>query len=110
MSESVFIHTQDQLKQYAQDVLRYAKEKGATDAAVDINEGCGLSISVRKGCVETIEQNKDKGMGVTVYLGKDGPNLIVLLGGGTKHRQQKDIDQAKVLFGHYKARKKNKRI
>jgi len=72
MSESVFIHTQDQLKQYAQDVLRYAKEKGATDAAVDINEGCGLSISVRKGCVETIEQNKDKGMGVTVYLGKDG--------------------------------------
>ena len=72
MSESVFIHTQDQLKQLAQDVLRYAQEKGAADAAVEINEGSGLSVSVRKGNVETIEQNKDKGMGVTVYLGQDG--------------------------------------
>jgi putative addiction module killer protein len=50
------------------------------------------------------------GPGYRIYLGKDGPNLIVLLGGGTKHRQQKDIDQAKELFAHYKARKKKKRI
>lgn len=47
--------------------------------------------------------------GYCIYFGKDGPNLIVLLGGGTKHRQQKDIDQAKELFAHYKARKKNNR-
>ena len=70
MSDSVFTHSQDQLKQFAQDVLRYAKEKGASDAAVEISEGSGLSVSVRKGSVETIEQNKDKGMGVTVYLGE----------------------------------------
>ncbi|GGB94824.1 peptidase C69 [Oxalicibacterium flavum] len=69
-ADSIFTHTQDQLKQYAQDVLRYAKEKGASDAAVEISEGSGLSVSVRKGSVETIEQNKDKGMGVTVYLGE----------------------------------------
>ena len=69
MTESVFIHTQDQLKQLAQDVLRYAKDKGAADSAVEISEGSGLSVSVRKGKIETIEQNKDKGMGVTVYLG-----------------------------------------
>jgi putative addiction module killer protein len=49
------------------------------------------------------------GPGSRIYLGKDGPALIVLLGGGTKHRQQKDIDQAKALFAHYKARKKNHR-
>lgn len=49
------------------------------------------------------------GPGYRIYLGKDGPNLIVLLGGGTKHRQQKDIDQAKELFANYKAKKKNKR-
>jgi PmbA protein len=72
MSDSVFIHSQDQLKQLAQDVLRYAQEKGASDAAVEISEGMGLSVSVRKGGVETIEQNKDKGMGVTVYLGEGG--------------------------------------
>ncbi|MGI4846581.1 MAG: metalloprotease PmbA [Janthinobacterium lividum] len=72
MTESVFIHSQDQLKQLAQDVLRYAREKGASDASVDINEGSGLSVTVRKGNVETIEQNKDKGIGVTVYIGKRG--------------------------------------
>ena len=69
MSETVFTHSQDQLKQLAQDVLRYAKEKGASDAAVDISEGSGLSVAVRKGQIETIEQNKDKGIGVTVYIG-----------------------------------------
>jgi PmbA protein len=71
MTESIFIHTQDQLKQLAQDVLRYAKEKGASDAAVEISEGSGLSVSVRKSKIETIEQNKDKGMGVTVYIGQE---------------------------------------
>ncbi len=74
MSDTVFTHSQDQLKQLAQDVLRYAKEKGASDAAVDISEGSGLSVAVRKGKVETIEQNKDKGIGVTVYLG-EGRNV-----------------------------------
>lgn len=71
MSNSVFIHSQEELKQLAQDVLRYAQEKGASDAAVEISEGSGLSVSVRKGSIDTIEQNKDKGMGVTVYIGQD---------------------------------------
>ncbi|MBC7499002.1 MAG: metalloprotease PmbA [Herminiimonas sp.] len=71
MSDTVFIHSQDQLRQLARDVLRYAQEKGASNAAVEISEGSGLSVSVRKGAIETIEQNKDKGMGVTVYLGAD---------------------------------------
>ncbi|MCP1571886.1 PmbA protein [Herbaspirillum rubrisubalbicans] len=69
MSETPFTHSQDQLKQLAQDVLRYARDKGASDAAVDISEGSGLSVAVRKGKIETIEQNKDKGIGVTVFLG-----------------------------------------
>lgn len=70
MNDSVFIHTQDQLKQMARDVLHYAQQKGASDASVDFSEGSGLSVSVRKGKIETIEQNKDKGMSVTVYLGQ----------------------------------------
>jgi PmbA protein len=70
MNDSVFTHTQDQLKQLAQDVLAFAREQGATDASVEISEGGGLSVSVRKGNIETIEQNKDKGIGVTVYCGK----------------------------------------
>ncbi len=71
MTQSFFSHSQDQLKEIAQDVLRFAKDKGASDAAVEISEGQGLSVTVRKGQVETIEQNKDKGIGVTVYLGHD---------------------------------------
>ena len=71
MSNPVFTHSQDQLKQIAQDVLRFAKEKGASDASVEISEGNGLSVTVRKGKIETIEQNKDKGIGVTVYLGEE---------------------------------------
>jgi PmbA protein len=74
MNDSVFIHSQDQLKQLARDVLRIALETGASDASVDFSEGSGLSVSVRKGKIETIEQNKDKGMGVTVYIGQKRGN------------------------------------
>jgi PmbA protein len=74
MNDSVFTHSQDQLKQLARDVLSFAREKGGTDAAVEISEGGGLSVSVRKGKIETIEKNKDKGMGVTVFIGKKRGN------------------------------------
>ena len=74
MNDSVFTHSQDQLKQLARDVLSFAREKGGTDAAVEISEGGGLSVSVHKGKIETIEQNKDKGMGVTVFIGQKRGN------------------------------------
>jgi PmbA protein len=69
INNTIFIHSQEQLRQLAQDVLDYAKQKGASDVAVEFSEGSGLSVAVRKGGIETIEQNKDKGMGVTVYMG-----------------------------------------
>ncbi|MET3132586.1 PmbA protein [Oxalobacteraceae bacterium GrIS 1.11] len=74
MNDSVFTHSQDQLKQLARDVLSFAREAGGSDAAVEISEGGGLSVSVRKGKIETIEQNKDKGMGVTVFVGQKRGN------------------------------------
>lgn len=70
MNDTPFTHTQDQLKQLARDMLALAREQGASDAAVEISEGSGLSVSVRKGNIETIEQNKDKGLGITVYFGQ----------------------------------------
>jgi putative addiction module killer protein len=51
------------------------------------------------------EYRIDWGPGFRIYLGKDGEKLIVLLGGGTKKRQQGDIDRAKALWAEYKARK-----
>ena len=45
------------------------------------------------------------GPGYRVYFGKDGAALVILLTGGTKQRQQRDIDQAKALWADYRRRK-----
>jgi putative addiction module killer protein len=47
----------------------------------------------------------DWGPGYRIYLAKDGNSLIVLFGGGTKRRQQSDIDRAIALHTEYKSRK-----
>ena len=54
------------------------------------------------------EYRIDWGPGYRIYLAKDG-TLIVLFGGGTKRRQQADIERAKVLYAEYKDRKKTAR-
>jgi putative addiction module killer protein len=50
------------------------------------------------------------GPGYRLYLAKDGETLIVLLGGGTKRRQQAGIERAKSLHIEYKARKAAARV
>ncbi len=50
--------------------LAHATKLGATDAAAEASEGCGLSVSVRKGELENVERNRDKGLSVTVYVGQ----------------------------------------
>jgi putative addiction module killer protein len=45
------------------------------------------------------------GPGLRIYLGKDGERLVILLAGGTKKRQQKDIEDAKARWQDYKKRK-----
>lgn len=65
----MFDYPRSQFEDLAQDVLRRAQSLGASAAAVDISESAGLSVNVRKGRVETIEQTRDKGLGVTVYVG-----------------------------------------
>ena len=51
----------------------------------------------------------DWGPGYRIYLARDGVQLIVLFGGGTKRGQQRDIDRAKALHAEYRARKKSGR-
>ncbi|MCY4047499.1 MAG: type II toxin-antitoxin system RelE/ParE family toxin [Candidatus Dadabacteria bacterium] len=46
------------------------------------------------------------GPGYRIYFGMDGENLVILLGGGTKKRQGRDIEMAKGLWREYKSRKK----
>jgi len=47
----------------------------------------------------------DWGPGLRIYLAKDGLKIIILIGAGTKKRQQQDIDQAVALWEDYKRRK-----
>lgn len=48
----------------------------------------------------------DFGPGYRVYFGKDGERLVILLGGGTKKRQQRDINDAIARWQDYKNRKR----
>ncbi|ALB24409.1 addiction module killer protein (plasmid) [Piscirickettsia salmonis] len=52
------------------------------------------------------ENKIDFGPGYRIYYGKDGDKLVILLTGGSKKGQQKDIDQAKSYWKEYKQRKK----
>jgi PmbA protein len=65
-----FAHTRDQFQQLAEDALAVAKSLGASEAGAEVSEGVGLSVSVRKGEVENVERNRDKSLGVTVYVGR----------------------------------------
>ena len=63
-------HSQEALRALAQAALDHAASRGATACEVDVSEGLGQSVTVRRQAVETIEYNRDKGLGVTVYLGQ----------------------------------------
>jgi putative addiction module killer protein len=54
------------------------------------------------------EVRLDFGPGYRIYFGKDGETLVILLGGGTKKRQQDDIETAHERWRDYKKRTKKK--
>ena len=58
------------LKQITQDVLKLAKQAGASSAETEVSYGTGQNVSVRLGETENIEYNRDKGVSVTVYFGQ----------------------------------------
>jgi PmbA protein len=70
MSGQDFSYSRARLTALAQQVLDEARQRGATACETDVSEGFGQSVTVRRQEVETIEYNRDKGIGVTVYLGQ----------------------------------------
>jgi putative addiction module killer protein len=63
--------------------------------------------SALKGVGEGVLEYKiDFGPGYRIYFGKDGDRLVILVGGGTKKRQDKDIAEAKEVWKDYKRRKR----
>src|SRR5574343_161024 len=70
MSESArFSYAFETLQQLAQDVLAHARRQAASACEVDVSEGFGQSVTVRCDEVETIEFNRGKGIGITIYSG-----------------------------------------
>ena len=67
---SGFSHSRADFEHLVDAAIAHAKHLGATDAAAQASEGCGLSVSVRKGELENVERNRDKSLGVTVYVGQ----------------------------------------
>ena len=68
-ADSGFAYTRDFFETRVDTALAFAKKIGATDAGAEVSEGCGLSVSVRNGELENVERNRDKSLGVTVYVG-----------------------------------------
>jgi PmbA protein len=62
------LNSRSELESIAQQVLDYARDEGATSAEADIGIGEGLSVTVRMGELEAIEHQRDKGLGITVYV------------------------------------------
>ena len=69
MAASGFSYPRETFEYLVDTALAHALKLGATDAGAEASEGCGLSVSVRKGELENVERNRDKSLGVTVYLG-----------------------------------------
>ena len=69
-TDSGFAFRREQFEQIVEDTLKLARKLGASDAGAEVSEGVGLSVSVRKGELENVERNRDKSVGVSVYLGQ----------------------------------------
>ena len=70
MQDSRFTYSFDTLRQISQDILDQAKKAGASACEAEVSQGFGQSVTVRLDEVETIEYNRDKGLGVSVYFGQ----------------------------------------
>jgi putative addiction module killer protein len=72
-------------------------------AVARIEQGNFSSVKGVGGGV--FESRIDYGPGLRVYFGKDGATIVILLGGGTKKRQARDIADAHRWWQDYKQRK-----
>jgi putative addiction module killer protein len=78
-----------------------------TTAIVRLEQG---NLSNVKGVGEgVLEYRIDFGPGYRVYFGRDGAALVILLTGGTKQRQQRDIAAAIDMWADYRRRKRRPR-
>ena len=90
---------------YAKWFNRLNPQAAAKVAAAVVRMEQGNLSSTKGAGAGVVECRINFGPGYRVYFGNDGDALIILLGGGTKKRQQKDIEIAQSLWRDYKRRK-----
>jgi PmbA protein len=86
-AEAGFAYSKGFFEDLVDSAMAHAKKLGATDSAAHASEGCGLSVSVRKGELENVERNRDKSLGITVHIGQRRGNA------STSDFSQKAIEQ-----------------
>ncbi|MFP3872996.1 MAG: metalloprotease PmbA [Thiohalophilus sp.] len=69
-AETTALFDAERYQQMVADMLAEAKRLGASAAEAAVSIESGLSVTVRLGEVETVEHNRDKGLGITVYFGQ----------------------------------------
>jgi putative addiction module killer protein len=80
--------------------------QAAARVAIALNRMEAGNLSNAKSLGEGVSEYRiDFGPGYRIYFGRDGSALIILLCGGTKKRQQRDIQLARAYWSHYKRSK-----
>ena len=103
-------------------VVEYLDERGDSPFAAwftDLGAGAATKVAVAlermslgnlgdaKGVgAGVMERRIDSGPGYRIYFGLENEELVILLAGGIKQRQQRDIEVAKARWNDYRARKK----
>jgi len=104
-----------EVRQYVDRSGRIAFERWYTGLDEDVQARIALGLDklergnfsgVKGAGAGVFELRLDFGPGYRVYFGKDGEQIVILLGGGTKKRQQTDIEAAQALWQEYKSRKR----
>ena len=90
---------------YAEWFESLSAPAAAKVAVAIVRLGLGNFSNVKRVGGGVYECRVNFGPGFRVYFGKDGERLIILLAGGTKKRQQKDIEDARARWQDYKKRK-----
>ncbi len=97
------MHEADHFRKWVAD-LEVGVRARIIAAVLRLSEG---NFSATKGTgAGVFELRMDFGPGYRVYFGKDGEQLVILLAGGSKRRQQSDIETAQSLWSEYKRYKR----
>ncbi len=101
MNTNALSDNREELIRIIDSVLTQAKAMGASTAEADVGAGAGLSANVRKGEIDKLEYERDKGLGITVYIDGQKGNSST---SDFSEAALKDAVQAAVNIARYASR------